>query len=187
MLREYLKAELETIDKYTIKRLDFIRYYRSGATYLDSSYFLRGKTDIEQYLETFFHELDPLFTTNSDFRVAKILANDRLSDYLKGELMLLDSQNKQTCNSPFPETRLTWQDSKARLLEVIYGWDSKKSFGNVPLMQLAHYITNVFNVKMDMNPFRTFSDMKIRNNPTPWIDSLKEALLKRMQQWKRNK
>ena len=38
-----------------------------------------------------------------------------------------------------------------------------------------------------MNPFRTFSDMKIRNNPTPWIDSLKEALLKRMQQWKRNK
>lgn len=29
--------------------------------------------------------------------------------------------------------------------------------------------------------------MKIRNNPTPWLDKAKEALLKRMQTWKRNK
>ena len=37
--KEYLKEELDVINKYTGKRLDFIRYYRSGATYLDKLYF----------------------------------------------------------------------------------------------------------------------------------------------------
>ena len=34
---------------------------------------------------------------------------------------------------------------------------------------------------------RTFCDMKILNNPTAWLDKAKDALLKRMQTWKRNK
>ena len=57
--REYLDAHVRAINAYTQKRLDFIRYFRSGATHLDSLYFLRGQTDTEQYLETFYYELDP--------------------------------------------------------------------------------------------------------------------------------
>ncbi len=34
---------------------------------------------------------------------------------------------------------------------------------------------------------RYFRSGAIRNNPTPWLDKAKEALLKRMQTWKRNK
>ena len=83
--------------------------------------------------------------------------------------------------------RPTWQDSKTDLTELIYLLDSKGCFGNVPLTQLASYISNAFNVHLDMNLSRTFCDMKIRNNPTPWLDKAKEALLKRMQTWKRNK
>ena len=60
----------------------------------------------------------------------------------------------------------------------IYLLDSKGCFGNVPLTQLASYISNAFNVHLDMNLSRTFCDMKIRNNPTPWLDKAKEALLK---------
>ena len=59
--REYLDAHVRAINAYTQKRLDFIRYFRSGATHLDSLYFLRGQTDTEQYLETFYYELDPSF------------------------------------------------------------------------------------------------------------------------------
>lgn len=61
--REYLDAHVRAINAYTQKRLDFIRYFRSGATHLDSLYFLRGQTDTEQYLETFYYELDPQFST----------------------------------------------------------------------------------------------------------------------------
>ena len=66
--REYLDAHVRAINAYTQKRLDFIRYFRSGATHLDSLYFLRGQTDTEQYLETFYYELDPQFSTNADFK-----------------------------------------------------------------------------------------------------------------------
>lgn len=187
--REYLLGELESINKYTGKRLDFIRYFRSGSTHLDNLYFLRGQTDTEQYLESFYYELDPLFSTNCDFKVAKILANDMLTVYLYQELEALQADTgKYFFGFPFPETRLTWQDGKTDLLELIYALDSKHSFGkDVSLTQLANYLSNVFNIQIDANLSRTFCDMKIRNNPTPWLDSLKEALINRMQSWKRKK
>lgn len=186
--KEYLSRELEAINLYTSKRLDFIRYYRSGSTYLDRLYFLRGEKDTEQYLESFYYELDPHFSTNCDFKVTRILANDILSVYLLGELEILDCHNKKTFGLPFPETRITWRDTKVGLIELIYALDSKKVFGKeITLMQLANYLANVFNVQMDMNLSRTFTDMKIRNIQTPWLNDLLDALLKRMQFWRNNK
>ena len=107
--KEYLCEELNEINKYNVKRLDFIRYYRSGATHLDSLYFLRGMTDTEQYLETFYYELDPNFSTNCDFKVAKILSNDMLSAYLMHEIERLNNNGQTSLFSGFPLIKLTWQ------------------------------------------------------------------------------
>jgi hypothetical protein len=163
-----------------MKRLDFIRYYRSGATHLDSLYFLRGKTDTEQYLETFYYELDPQFTTNCDFKVAKVLSNDMLLAYLIHEIELLDNNGSTSLFSGFPLTKLTWQGTKTELMEQLYSWDSDSTFGDVPLTQLSDYIQNVFNIQLDKNLSRAFSEMKTRNIPTPFLDKLKAALLRRM-------
>ena len=152
---------MDAINKYANKRLDFIRYHRAGATHLDKLYFLRGQTDIEQYLEPFYYERDPQFSTNCDFKVAKIMANDMLSAYLMSEIDTLEYDYRPIALHPFPDIRLTWHDSKADLIELIYSLDSKGSFGNIPLTQLASYIFNVFNVSPDNNLSRTFSDMKI--------------------------
>ena len=178
--KEYLSEELNEINKYNIKRLDFIRYYRSGASHLDSLYFLRGKMDTEQYLETFYFELDPNFSTNCDFKVAKILSNDMLSAYLMQEIELLNTNGLTPFHFGFPATKLTWKGTKTELMEQLYSWDSDNSFGDVPLTQLSDYIQKVFNIQLDKNLSRSFSDMKIRNVPTPFLDNLKNALLKRM-------
>jgi hypothetical protein len=178
--KEYLNKELKSINEYTAKRLDFIRYYRSGSTHLDSLYFLRGKMYTEQYLETFYYELDPNFSTNCDFKVAKILANDMLSAYLMLELELLDNNASKLSPFSFPPTKLTWKGTKTELMEQLYGWDSLGSFGDIPLTQLSDYVQNVFNVQLDNNLSRAFSDMKIRLIPTPFLDKLKNALLRRM-------
>lgn len=185
--KDYLKSELAAINTYMNKRLDFIRYYRSGATYLDSIYFLRGQTDTEQYLETFYYELDPHFSTNCDFKVARILANDMLHAYLMIEIEKLEYGHRHCGIEPFPETRLTWHGSKTDLIEYIYAFDSVGYFGNVPLTQVACYFENVFNVRLDSNLSRAFSGWKIRNNPTQGLDRLKDALVNRMQSWKRKK
>ncbi|KAA6314962.1 hypothetical protein EZS27_034503 [termite gut metagenome] len=138
--REYLCEELNDINKYNTKRLDFIRYYRSGSSLLDALYFLRGKPDAEQYLETFYYELDPKFTTSCDFKVAKILSNDMLSAYLMHEIELLNDNGMKGCSFGFPATKKTWKGSKAELQEQIYAWDSANTFGDVPLTQLYGYI-----------------------------------------------
>lgn len=180
--REYLNDLLNGINKYNSKRLDFIRYYRSGSSHFDSLYFLRGQTDTEQYMETFSYEFDPNFTTNCDFKVAKILANDMLSDYLMREIEALnDNNNKIMSSFGFPAIKLTWKGSKAELQEQILSWDSDSAFGDVPLTQLHNYIQNVFNIQLDSNLSRVLDDLKIRlSPPTPYIDKLKKALLRRM-------
>lgn len=178
--REYLSKELNSINEYTIKRLDFIRYYRSGSSHLDSLYFLRQKKDKEQYLETFYYELDPKFSTNCDFKVAKILANDMLSTYLMEEIEMLDGNNSDALSACFPKTRLTWMGTKTELMELLYSFDSENVFGNIPLTQISDYIQNVFNIRLDRNLSRAFGDMKIRTLPAPFLDKLKDSLLRRM-------
>lgn len=177
--KEFLNEELNEINKYNNKRLDFIRYYRSGASHLDSLYFLRRKMDTEQYLETFYYELDPDFSTNYDIKVAKILSNDMLQAYLMQETKLLNC-NGACLPVGFPSVKLTWNGTKTELIEQLYSWDSNNTFGDVPLTQLSDYIQNVFNIQLDKNLSRAFDSMKIRNNPTPFLDLLKEVLLKRM-------
>lgn len=184
--RAYLIDEIKAINRYNNKHSDFVRYYRSGMTHLDTLYYLRNRNDTALYLESFHYERDPKFSTNADFKVAKLLANELLSAYLKGELEALEYV-KTASDDSLPAVRLTWQDSKTDLTELIYLLDSKRSFGNVPLTQLAAYIANVFNTQLDTNLSRTFCDMKLRNNPTPCIDKAKQALLQRMRTWRPRK
>jgi len=179
--REYLNDLLNSINRYNCKRLDFIRYYRSGSSHFDSLYFLRGQTDTEQYMETFSYEFDPNFSTNCDFKVAKILSNDMLSDYLMREIEALNDNNNLILSSfGFPATKLTWKGTKAELQEQILSWDSDSTFGDVPFTQLHSYIQNVFNIRLDSHLSRILDDLKTRNTPTPYLDKLKNALLRRM-------
>jgi hypothetical protein len=168
--REYLSELLDNINKYNSKRLDFIRYYRSCSSHLDSLYFVRGKPNMEQYLETFDYEFDPNFTTNCDFKVAKLLANDMLSAYLMHEMELLND-NGMNGSFGFPATKITWKGTKAEFQEQVLSWDNAATFGDVPFTQLHSYMQNVFNIQVDSNLSRILDDLKIRNNPHPLLIS----------------
>ena len=165
----YLHDEIKAIDRYNDKHSDFVRYYRSGMTHLDSLYYLRNRTDAALYLESFHYERAPKFSTNADFKVACIMANERLADYLSKEIETSELQRPEN----LPCVRLTWGRSKTDLLEQIFAWDSCKAFGNVPMNHLLDYIATVFNIKLDPNYSRTFCDMRIRNKQTPYLDELK--------------
>ena len=162
--RSYLIDEIRGINRYNEKRSDFVRYYRSGLTHLDALYYLRGNLDTALYLESFHHERDPSFSTNCDFMAARLLANERLIRYLTKEL--------KVC--------LTWKATKTELTELLFALDSRKAFGDVPLTRLSEYVQRAFNIELDKNLSRTFGDLHIRNRQTPFLDSLKAALLRRM-------
>jgi hypothetical protein len=124
--KEYLKMKMDVIQDFNDKILVFYRYYRSSATYLDTAYFVRGKPDMEQYLETFYYERDPQFSTNADFKVAKIMANDMLQAYLLSELESLDNYTQKSGNVSLPKVKLTWTGSKTDLIELIYALDTDR-------------------------------------------------------------
>ena len=104
-----------------------------------------------------------------------------LSQYLLNELNELDLNNLDSRS----EIRLIWADSKTDLCELIFALHAKGSFGNIPLTRLANYFQKVFNIEVNTNMSRTFSDMSLRNNPTPFLDSLTDSLLEKMQRPKR--
>ena len=121
-----------------------------------------------------------MFSTNCDFKFARLKANEMLMVYLNKELEALEIRQLE---QSLPRVRITWVATKTELYEQIYAWDSRKVFGDIPLAKLFDYIQTVFNIELDSNHSRTFSDKRIRNNKTSFLDSLKEALTKRMQSW----
>lgn len=113
-----------------------------------------------------------------DFTVARLLANESLTEYLNKEL---DGLENHWSSLSLPRVRITWSAQKTDLYELIFACDSRKVFGNVPMTQLVEYLQTVFNIELDKNISRTFSDMRIRNTKTPFLDSLKVALIERME------
>ena len=73
----YLEGILGRIKYFFDNNADFYQYYRSGSTHLDKYYFLRGKPDIQLIQDCFYFERDSKFSTSFDFKVSKMIANER--------------------------------------------------------------------------------------------------------------
>lgn len=175
-IKKYLNNELAKLKRFFDNNLDFYKYYRTNSTYLDHKYFLRGKHDIKLCLDTFYFEADHSFSTSHDYKVAKIIANDLIQVYLEYQ-MNINNQKKVSDNSS-----LNWTGSKTALTELIYAMYSQGVFnnGNADIKFIAKTFQTVFDV--DLGDFyHTFLELKSRKiNRTKFIDSLREALIRRM-------
>jgi len=176
--RRYLDKELEDIQDFNNKRLDFYRYWRSGSSSLDDIYFRRGKTDMELYMESFYFELDPKFSTNYDFKVARILADDMLQIFIRSELDALE-ESRYKNNDSKSQLNININAKKTEIIELLYALDTINFFGEKSLNRLTVMVENTFNINLG-NISRTFADMKSRNILTPFLDRTRESLLKRM-------
>ena len=73
ILKNYYVKELQNLKSYFDYNLDFYKYYRANATFLDTKYFLRNKHDIQLTLDAYVFENDTRFSTTHDFKAAMIL------------------------------------------------------------------------------------------------------------------
>lgn len=188
--QEYFRKELENINDYFNKNRDFYHYYRSGNTFMDEVFFLRGQNpEVLLNLETFYFERDPLFSTNCDFKVAKILANDMLESYIREELDKLEDKDYGLKSLFQPKEKLTWTGNKADLIELIYALMEAKVFnhGKASLKEVVCYFENVFNIELGTNPSRTFIELCLRKIQTAFINRLQDLLLKRMEKENKKK
>ena len=71
---KYLNGHIDKLQIYFNDNLEFYHYYRRNATSLDEQYFLRGKTDIRLFPDTFHCFTDEEFSTSHDNTVSTIIA-----------------------------------------------------------------------------------------------------------------
>lgn len=132
-------------------------------------------------MESFYFERDPGFSTNCDFKVAKVLANDMIETYVKKELSKLENTElteSGEIDDIFPKVKLTWTASKVDLVALAYGLKHVKSlnYGNVSLIGIARYLGNVFNFDMGEKISRDFYDIKSRKKKDSFFDRMKDSL-----------
>jgi len=180
--RKYIAHELDKLKQFFDNNLDFYRYYRTGSTYLDHKYFLRGKHDIKLSLDTFCFEADHRFSTSHDYNVAKILANDLLQVYLEDQLAYIDKKEPREKAQDFPRTKLSWTESKTALIELIYGLHIQKVFdaGKADIKLIADYFESIFNIDLG-DYYHTYLELRMRKTgKTKFLTSLVENLNKKM-------
>lgn len=182
IVKKYINNELEKLKRYFDSNLDFYRYYRTGSNYLDVKYFTRGKFDIKLALDSFYFEADHSFSTSHDFKVAKIMAHDLIQVYLEDMLLMIENKEPREKSQVNHKLKQNWTGSKVALTELLYALHTEGVFNNgtSDLKDIAEYFENIFNI--DLGQYhRAFLEIRMRKGDrTKFITSLKENLIKRM-------
>ncbi|HYF66717.1 MAG TPA: RteC domain-containing protein [Ohtaekwangia sp.] len=181
--QKYLLKQLAKLESFFEDNIEFYQYYRSGNTFLDDKYFVRNVFDIRLHQDTYVFDYDSNFSTSHDSKVARIIANELLRNYLNASLAELE-QNKYAVSKfqEGPKKKLLWTAPKAALIELLYGLHSAGVFNdsNAEIGQIARYLQTAFGVDLG-NYYRTFQEIRIRKSGrTNFIDLLKKKLVERM-------
>ena len=182
VLKKYYNNELIKLKAFFDSELEFYKYYRSGSSYLDYKYFLRGKFDIKMSLDSYYFETDNSFSTSHDFKVAKILANDLIQLYIENQLVIISNKVITEKSQRKPNLKMVWTGSKVALIELVYALHSQGAFNNgiADLKDIAEYFEYTFDI--DLGQYRrTFLEIRVRKSErTKFLNALKDGLIKRM-------
>ena len=184
--QNYLHCELEKLTLYFNSHLEFYRYYRMNSTFLDDKLFVRGREDFHFHIDNLLIYTDPDFSTSMDYTIAEIMANDRLEVYLKSEIDVLSSK---VSNPPQGQvgnlynSLFKWTGSKTALIELTYALCASGSInkGQCEIKELTALFEQIFNVRIT-DVYRTFLEIKGRASQTKYLDNLKVALLREMEE-----
>lgn len=154
---------------------EFYRYYRSGRNDRDQTFFRLGNINLYDGLNSFVFEIDHHFSTYYDYKVARIIANDLLQNYLH---LKIDSIEDSNFKDEEATKDIFWTSSKNALVELIYAMyaSGAVSHGKVGIRKLSLIAQIVFSVSLgDLH--HAFHRMKTRaGSRTAFLDQLKISL-----------
>lgn len=180
-IRRYYNAELVKLQVFFNENREFYRYFRTGNRSLDSKYFRRGRQDIRHTLDSFYLQADQRFSTSHDYRVARIIANDKMKIYLETEISRLAQKLESKALVVGAKTQI-WTGSKVALVELVYALHAEGVFndGTSGLKEVISFFESAFGV--DLGQFnRTFLEIRTRKSErTKFLNALREKLILRM-------
>lgn len=176
VLEIFYKDELKRIHQFFIDHKDFYRYYRTGSSFLDELYFTQNSISSGFSIEEYTCILDTQFCTTHGYKIAKILAYEKLQKYLSETLDGLTSTPPNTF--PF-KGRFKWTGPKVALTEYLYGlvYSGMINNGQVQVKELAELLQFIFDIDLG-NYYRSRQEMYTRKKTAQYL----ELMLKRYQE-----
>lgn len=179
--RRFYRKELKNVRRF-FRRIAFhYRYYRSGATELDSLYFVRGM-EVPSIPIPEMPEPEPGFSTAGDYLFAKIRAYELLQEFILEEIRKLDNPGKP--GDPMPDLpKLKWTGEQVNLVELAYGiyYTGQLNHGKVEVKDIIALFEAVFQVKIKA-AYHVFGNIRRRKSisTTAYIDRMREAIQQRV-------
>ena len=168
--------------------LDFYKYVKSNDICLDHKFFVRGKFNIKQCINSYHFSSDLLFNTSHDTKKATIISNDLIRIYLEYSLSLIKKKNCEHSSIVKSEISskgiLIWTGKKASLIELIYAIYADGAFnnGNASIKEIVEICQKAFNIDLG-NFSRSFSELKTRKKEKiKYLYILIEKLLAKMEE-----
>lgn len=180
LAEEYYMKRQEELKLFFDRHVAFYQYYRSGATYRDAHYFLRGNHEVSTETETYDFEDIPEFSTGYDRLVARIIATEMLYAHHTTRRRALSEPKEELSSVLLKE--YCWTDKKAAAVELIYALHNAGSVNNgqLDIIELVNLFEIVFHIDLS-NVYHIFKAIRERKiNRTVYLDLLKERLLKKL-------
>ncbi|MFB9843933.1 RteC domain-containing protein [Mucilaginibacter ginsenosidivorans] len=180
-LTAYYLDELKMLTYFFECNMDFYKYVRNGAVYLDEQYFLPGIYDPLLGSDENVLDGDPAFTTSHDSKLAQLMANELMLIYLEKAVLELNHREGTDLSSFIEEEMVVWTQTNTALGELIYGLKETKALnqGKLSVARITAYLEKVFHADVG-NISDTWNYICGRANKTIYLDEMKKAVLERM-------
>lgn len=181
IVRKYFTNFLKEINNFNNNNVNFCKYYQSEDIYHDANFFVRNDFNLHLVLEPSTFNYDVTFNTSHDQKVAQIIANEMLTEYLQCQLNIID-RNLFSESNTVPTKKLRWTDNKIALIELMYALHSAKCInsGNIELSEIAAVFEEMFDIELN-DYYRKYIEIKGRKGQnTKFLDNLKQVLENRI-------
>lgn len=187
MLDEYYEKRQEEQKLFFDRHIAFYQYYRSGGSYLDNYYFLRGRQKESFDVDVCQFDDCSGFSTGYDHLVARIIAMEMFYAYLSERRRICLRRGDEDVPAELLKVKgsYQWTGNAIELVEIVYGLNEMGCLnsGETPIHELAAFMGTLFGVDV-RDCYSAYTDMKRRKNEsrTYFLDKMREKLNKRMQQ-----
>ena len=174
----YYRRAMERAERVMERYLPFYQYYHSGATYRDDYYFLRAKGELSPESGSFVLDEEAEFSTGYDILAARLISVEMLLVYLSRRI---ERAARGDGTEAVPGKEHRWTDTKIAAIQLVYGIHAAGSVdnGNAEIGELAALFEKTFHVDLG-NVYHAFGRLRGQQNPTAFLDEMKEKLLKKM-------
>ena len=174
----YYKA-MERAERMMERYLPFYQYYhRRGDVPGQRTIFLRAKGELSPESGSFVLDEEAEFSTGYDILAARLISVEMLLVHLSRRM---ERAAQGTETEAVPEKEHRWTNTKVAAILLVYGIHVTGSVdeGNAEIGELAALFEKHFHVDLG-NVYHAFGRLRGQQNPTAFLDEMKERLLKKM-------